>query len=314
MASIFDALLDPTGETASTPEKASALAAALKRQSAYGSLGQLMGVQPTQQAGAAIRGSAQDSLKMALAQRQAERESAAAAAERERAEQWRQQNFTQRERGIEATRINRDLTRAGSGPIIDTPDGKVRVTPDNTTVPITDPAGVQVPRDPVKPTEGQSTAGNFARQYEQSLPIVLGAIDKGYVPSQRDSLLGTTTYDNTLSSNAARAAMTDEGKEFYDAAKVLINAVMRRESGAAISASEWQNAFERWLPRPGDSPELIAQKRGRLEAQLGNFIEQAGPAYTPREKEEQPAAPPQQGAPSTRKFVRDPDGTIREVR
>ena len=45
--------------------------------------------------------------------------------------------------------------------------------------------------------------------------------------------------------------MTDEGKEFYDAAKVLINAIMRRESGAAISASEWESGFERWLPRPG---------------------------------------------------------------
>ncbi len=41
----------------------------------------------------------------------------------------------------------------------------------------------------------------------------------------------------------------------------FLNAVLRKESGAAISASEFNNAAKQYFPQPGDFQDVIAQKR-----------------------------------------------------
>lgn len=45
----------------------------------------------------------------------------------------------------------------------------------------------------------------------------------------------------------------------------FVNAVLRRESGAAISASEFDNARKQYFPQIGDSPEVAEQKRQNRE-------------------------------------------------
>jgi hypothetical protein len=45
----------------------------------------------------------------------------------------------------------------------------------------------------------------------------------------------------------------------------FINAVLRRESGAVISPSEFANAEKQYFPVVGNPPELIAQKRRNRE-------------------------------------------------
>jgi len=37
--------------------------------------------------------------------------------------------------------------------------------------------------------------------------------------------------------------------------------VLRKESGAAIAASEFDNAEKQYFPQPGDSDQVISQKR-----------------------------------------------------
>jgi hypothetical protein len=49
-------------------------------------------------------------------------------------------------------------------------------------------------------------------------------------------------------------------QKFDQASRNFINAVLRKESGAAISPSEFDNAKVQYFPQPGDSPEKIAQK------------------------------------------------------
>lgn len=44
-----------------------------------------------------------------------------------------------------------------------------------------------------------------------------------------------------------------------------VNAVLRRESGAAISNSEFDNARKQYFPQPGDSAQVIEQKRRNRE-------------------------------------------------
>lgn len=57
---------------------------------------------------------------------------------------------------------------------------------------------------------------------------------------------------------------------FDQASRDFINATLRRESGAVISDKEFDNAYKQYLPRPGDSPQVLAQKRAnRIEAIKG---------------------------------------------
>lgn len=49
-------------------------------------------------------------------------------------------------------------------------------------------------------------------------------------------------------------------QRFDQAQRDFVNAVLRKESGAAISESEFENASKQYFPQPGDGPEVLAQK------------------------------------------------------
>jgi hypothetical protein len=64
--------------------------------------------------------------------------------------------------------------------------------------------------------------------------------------------------------------LTPEYQQYSQAKRDFVNAVLRKESGAAIAASEFENADKQYFPQPGDSPQVIEQKRKNrtLAAQL----------------------------------------------
>ena len=61
----------------------------------------------------------------------------------------------------------------------------------------------------------------------------------------------------------------------------FINSILRRESGAVISPSEFENAAQQYFPQPGDSPEVIAQKKRNRDIALAGIQRAAGPNYNP---------------------------------
>ncbi len=65
----------------------------------------------------------------------------------------------------------------------------------------------------------------------------------------------------------------------------FINATLRRESGAVITPSEMENAEQQYFPKPGDSPEVIEQKRQNRAEQIAGFAREAGPAYKRKQPE-----------------------------
>lgn len=94
--------------------------------------------------------------------------------------------------------------------------------------------------------------------------------------------------------------LVNEGYQKFDQAqRDFINAVLRRESGAVISESEFANARKQYFPEPGDTPARLAQKRAnRIEAIKG-IAAGAGqgfkPPFTPDAQGnlvDRPAAPP----------------------
>lgn len=52
------------------------------------------------------------------------------------------------------------------------------------------------------------------------------------------------------------------------AERAFLNAVLRKESGAAISDSEWAEGRARYFPQPGDTKEVIDQKRKNRELDM----------------------------------------------
>lgn len=56
-------------------------------------------------------------------------------------------------------------------------------------------------------------------------------------------------------------ARDSEFQQFDQARRDFVNAILRRESGAVISDQEFENANQQYFPVPGDSPEVIKQKR-----------------------------------------------------
>ncbi len=86
------------------------------------------------------------------------------------------------------------------------------------------------------------------------------------------------TY-NTLSANYLPSFINSpEGQKAKQAQDNFVNAVLRQESGAAINASEFENARKQYFPQPGDTQAVLDQKRQNRETVIKGFSRQAGPA------------------------------------
>lgn len=71
-------------------------------------------------------------------------------------------------------------------------------------------------------------------------------------------------------------ALAPETRRVEQAQRNFINAVLRQESGAAISSGEFESAKRQYFPEAGDPPEVIAQKRAARELVIKGFARQAG--------------------------------------
>jgi hypothetical protein len=124
---------------------------------------------------------------------------------------------------------------------------------------------------PVQPTQDQTNAAGFADRLT-SANAVLGQFEQqgGDALAQ---FLGGAPGGNYL--------VSPEWQQFDQARRDFVNAVLRRESGAAIGQQEFDNAARQYFPVPGDSPQVIAQKRQARDAALMNMTRAAGPGYQP---------------------------------
>lgn len=100
----------------------------------------------------------------------------------------------------------------------------------------------------------------------------------------------------------ANWAISPENQRVAQAQRDFINAVLRQESGASISSSEFDSARKQYFPQPGDSDEVKAQKRANRDLVIKGFARQAGPsgamdiaeiynAGAPKLQQANPAAP-----------------------
>lgn len=100
-----------------------------------------------------------------------------------------------------------------------------------------------------------SPAAVNLKQSTENAPVIGGALGAGV---------------NMMTSAANQKA--------EQAQRDFVNAVLRQESGAAISASEFENAKKQYFPQPGDGPEVIRQKEDNRKLAVQGFLNNAGRA------------------------------------
>lgn len=113
--------------------------------------------------------------------------------------------------------------------------------------------------------------------------------------------------------NSPEYQLASRAKKDYDAA------VLRKESGSAISDGEYKQADNIYIPQPGDSPDVLKQKAQARQIALEGMKRAAGPAISSKQPSQnmgmdkpiQISSPDQfSQLPSGATFIA-PDGTVR---
>lgn len=122
-----------------------------------------------------------------------------------------------------------------------------------------------------KPNNDMFAAGNYAKRMEQAENVFSGLTDKGFKYGNKEAILSSDYVPDVFK--------PENLKSQNQAEKNFINALLRKESGASISEAEFDNAAKQYFPRPGDSPEILQQKKDNRQQSMLAFKAQAGKAY-----------------------------------
>lgn len=142
------------------------------------------------------------------------------------------------------------------------------------------------------PTQAQETTGLYAKRMEQSNKVfdVLG---------DKLSHLGAGAQVQQWMPGFMNFLKSSDFQSYEQAQRNFLNAVLRRESGAVISPTEFSEGRAQYFPQPGDKPEVIAQKKANRDVVIRSFIQGARKAYIQDDFSQSSAENQgQQGAPS----------------
>jgi hypothetical protein len=120
-------------------------------------------------------------------------------------------------------------------------------------------------------TDAQRAAAGFAQRLEDVEKNFAEIEAQGY---NRASLAAAA--QNKL----PEALMPEQAKLQMQAERNFVNAVLRRESGAAISVGEFASAEAQYFPRAGDSDAVKAQKKRNRQVKLAELKSAAGASAT----------------------------------
>lgn len=155
---------------------------------------------------------------------------------------------------------------------------------------------------PLTADQGNATA--FGMRMKESNQLLNNLEDKGVkntgvVRSAIAGTVGMTPFVGENLAHGVNATMnvlpsalggpSAEQQQVDAARKNFITAVLRKESGAAISASEFYNEAQKYFPQPGDSDAVVAQKRHARDTAIKAMEIQAGPGKRQIEQTNLPA-------------------------
>ena len=157
--------------------------------------------------------------------------------------------------------------------------------------PVVTPTGAPLPGG--KPlTESQSNATAYGMRMTESNKILSdlenkGVTNTGMIRGTLGSVAGLTPFIGEKLQSGVSGAMNvlpgfaggpSEQQQMFDQAKRnFITAVLRKESGASISPSEFENEERKYFAQPGDTDNAIKQKQDSRNLAIKAMGIQAGP-------------------------------------
>lgn len=148
------------------------------------------------------------------------------------------------------------------------------------------PQGRVVPVDGIAPkplTESQGASAMFGRRASEAHQQLSALEDSGGGrPGTIKRVLTAATpglgmgLDESMGT-AMNWTQSKNQQLSEQAQKNFLTAVLRKESGASISPTEFATGGQIYFPQPGDSKEVIAQKRQARESAIAGLSVQAGP-------------------------------------
>lgn len=134
-----------------------------------------------------------------------------------------------------------------------------------------------------KLTEVQDKARFFAQNMAEALPGLNKLITNGYMPNRMDQFAAGPPSPGYLGATAnaltPRGAASPAGREFYTEGRKVLAAILRKESGAAITDDEWTSYGPIYLPWPGDDAAEVQRKMSALNTMANNMAMSSGPVY-----------------------------------
>jgi hypothetical protein len=143
-----------------------------------------------------------------------------------------------------------------------------------------------------KLTESQGNATGFGVRAKESNALLNqlekgGTTNTGVLRSAVASTVGMTPFIGEKLEQGVHGAMNvlspyaggpNEAQQATDQARRnFVTAVLRKESGASISPSEFANEAQKYFPQPGDTDSVIRQKQNARNTAIRALEIQAGP-------------------------------------
>lgn len=122
-----------------------------------------------------------------------------------------------------------------------------------------------------EPTADQSKAALFGKRMAQAEDVFGDLTGQGFDPTTQAAAAERTLVPGILQSGVT--------KQQSQAEENFLNAVLRRESGAAIGKDEFTKGESQYFPRGGDTPEVVAQKLANRQLAVEGMKAEAGHAW-----------------------------------
>jgi len=165
-------------------------------------------------------------------------------------------------------------------------EGKVFFIPQKPNMPILDDKGNKVDNANLStkpPTGEQSNAYVYSNRME-SADKILNKLDGKYNPFLISIKTSGTTSLVPGGQTLANKALSASDQQAEQAQRNFINAVLRRESGAVISPSEFENASLQYFPQAGDTSEVKIQKASNRRLAIDDLKRISGKSYNAESK------------------------------
>jgi hypothetical protein len=134
--------------------------------------------------------------------------------------------------------------------------------------------------DTKPPTEGQAKSVLFGSRMVAADKVIKEMGEKGVnMPSVYKQGMEAVPFIGGVLGTAANLVQSPEQQQVEQAQRDFINAVLRRESGAVIADSEFDNARKQYFPQIGDSEAVIRQKAKTRTTAIEGLKVEAGPHW-----------------------------------